>query len=84
MTRKARVERGIQLGLLVVLALLLYGWSLAPSVAPFAPASVLVASGAVALHRERTIGERDRRIFHAVLACGALAAVVFVPSILIE
>jgi hypothetical protein len=78
------MERSIQLALLFVLALLLRGWALAPSVDPLAPAAMLAAYGVAAHYAVRTIMERDWRILRATIVCGFLSAVVFVPSILIE
>jgi hypothetical protein len=79
-----RLERGIHLALLAVLGLLLYGWRLAPSVGPFAPAAMLAIYALIAHQGVHAIGDRHPRILRAIVACGALAAAVFVPSILVE
>ena len=79
-----RVERGIQLALLTVVALLLYGWRLAPSVDPAAPVLVLAGYGIVAHRGLRALDRGDPTILRAIVVRGLMAAVVFVPSILIE
>jgi hypothetical protein len=70
--------------LLTVLALLLYGWALAPSVNPVAPALVLVAYGFAARHALRALDRSDPAILRAIVICGLMTAVVLVPSILVE
>jgi hypothetical protein len=79
-----RVERGIRVASLTVVALLLYGWKLAPSVDPAAPFLVLAGYGIVAHRGLRALEQGDRKILHAIVICGILAAAVSVPSILIE
>jgi hypothetical protein len=79
-----RLERGIHLALLVALGLLLNGWRLAPSVDPLAPAAMLAIYALIAHQGVHAIGDRHPRILRAIVACGALAAAVFVPSVLVE
>jgi hypothetical protein len=75
-------QRAIWFVLLAVFALLLYLWSLAPSERPFAPAAMLIFCGVLARACLRKVD--DRIVLRTIVICGALAAIVFVPSILIE
>jgi hypothetical protein len=80
----ARLERGILQGVVLTLGLLMYGWVLAPVAVPIASVGVLVAYGLIAHVGMRIVCRRAPGILRAITTCGVLAAVLFVPSFLVE
>ena len=79
-----RFERFLICAMAVVFALLLFGWFLAPSVIPFAPVIALVAYATIARLGVPVMRRSDPRTLTIAAWCGTVAAVIFVPSILIE
>jgi pimeloyl-ACP methyl ester carboxylesterase len=78
------LERTLLGGVILVAALLVYGWILVPAALPWAPGIVLAGYAIVARFGVRAALRHDPRIARVAAVCGALGAVIFVPSILIE
>jgi hypothetical protein len=79
-----RLGRGVQTGVLLVFALLVFGWIQVPSAAPIAPAAVLLAYAGFAHLGVRITAQRNPRTPGVTAAFGVLSAAVLVPSLLVE
>jgi hypothetical protein len=79
-----RLGRGIQTGVLLVFALLVFGWIQVPSAAPLAPAAVLIAYAVFAHIGSSITAQGNPKTPWITAAFGMLSAAVLVPSLLVE
>jgi hypothetical protein len=78
------IGRGIQTGVLLVFALLVFGWIQVPSAAPLAPAAVLIAYAVFAHFGWPITAQGNPKTPWITAAFGMLSAAVLVPSLLVE
>lgn len=77
-----RLEWSLQVGIVLSLALLTFGWVLVPSAVPLAPAIVLIACGWFWHVAISVLAGGHRRAALVTVAFGVFSALVFVPSAL--
>ena len=79
-----RLAQGIQATVLLVLVLLAYGWTLAPSAVPIAAATVLLAYALFAHVSMAVARESSPRIQWVTLACGVLSGAVLIRALVVQ
>ena len=78
-----RLGRGIQAGVLLVFALLVFGWIQVPSAAPLVPAAVLIAYAVFAHFGLPITAQGNPKTPWITAAFGMLSGAVLVPSLLV-
>jgi hypothetical protein len=78
------LARVLYVALLVGVMALLFGWSLAPTVAPTAPVAALLAYAAIVHIGSRPLAVENRKATYGVALFGLLSAGALVPSLLIQ